>query len=48
MLSRYFPQNPEDENVIEFQNVVSYVLKLLRIFSPDFEERPEKILNVHF
>ena len=32
MLSRYFFQISSDENVIEFQNVACYVLKLWRVF----------------
>ena len=32
MLSRDLLQISPDENVIEFQNVVRYVLKLLRVF----------------
>jgi len=44
-----FSPNLEDGNLIEFQNVASYVLELLRIYSPDLAKRPEKsFLNVHF
>ncbi|OGZ65125.1 MAG: hypothetical protein A2822_00345 [Candidatus Staskawiczbacteria bacterium RIFCSPHIGHO2_01_FULL_41_41] len=39
----------ESENLIEFQNVASYVLELLRIFNPNLEKRPEKKLLIgHF
>ena len=35
--------------MIEFQNVASYILELLRIFNPDLEKRPEKsISSGHF
>ena len=44
----FFP-NLEGENVIEFHNVVGYVLELLHIFNPNLGKRPEKsILNGHF
>ena len=38
---KVFSSNLEGENVIEFQNVASYVLELLRIFNPNLEKRPE-------
>ena|SRR3989344_3067557 len=40
-----FSSNSEDKNVIEFQNVVRYVLKFLRIFSLNLEKRPETRLS---
>ena len=44
-----FSSNSEDKNVIEFQNVVRYVLKLSRIFSLNLEKRPETRLFIgHF
>ncbi len=44
-----FSPNLEGENLIEFQNVASYILRLLRIFNPDLEKRPEtRLLKGHF
>ncbi|OGZ65924.1 MAG: hypothetical protein A3C58_00385 [Candidatus Staskawiczbacteria bacterium RIFCSPHIGHO2_02_FULL_34_10] len=35
-----FSLNLEGENLIEFQNIASYILELLRIFNPDLKKRP--------
>ncbi len=43
----FFP-NLESENVIEFQNIVCYVLKLLRIFNPNLGKRPENAFSSAF
>ena len=40
-----FAPNLADENSIEFGNVVRYVSKLLRIFNPNLEQRPETFLR---
>ena len=44
-----FFTNLEGKNLIEIQNVASYVLELLRIFDPNLKKRPEKNLLIrHF
>ncbi len=40
---KVFSLNMEGENLIEFQNVASYILELLRIFNSDLKKRPETV-----
>ncbi len=40
-----FLPNLAMKNTIEFQNIASYVLELLRVFHPNLAKRPETCLS---